>query len=220
MENDSKFMKKALIEAKKAYKKQEVPVGAVLVLNGQIIARGYNQTEIKSDPTQHAEIICLQKASRKLKNWRLPKTTLYSTLAPCPMCFGAILRSRVARVVCGASDKRCEVDGGFINLFSLKQAHQIKITSGILEQECSEIIVHFFKQRRKKKRMENVFDDLIRIQKKRLLLCAQRIVPGIIEDDLLQPNDFPSLELHPHFRYEEGVLEGLLTARMAYLSLA
>lgn len=68
--------------------------------------------------------------------------------------------------------------------------------------------------------MESVFDDLIRVQKKRLLVCAQRIVPGIIEDDLLQPNDFPSLELHPHFRYEEGVLEGLLTARMAYLSLA
>ena len=68
--------------------------------------------------------------------------------------------------------------------------------------------------------MESVFDDLIRFQKKRLLNCAQRIVPGIIEDDLLQPNDFPSLELHPHFRYEEGVLEGLLTARMAYLSLS
>ncbi len=68
--------------------------------------------------------------------------------------------------------------------------------------------------------MESVFDDLIKFQKKRLLICAQRIVPGIIEDDLLQPNDFPSLELHPHFRYEEGVLEGLLTARMAYLSLA
>ena len=68
--------------------------------------------------------------------------------------------------------------------------------------------------------MESVFDDLIRFQKKRLLACAQRIVPGVIEDDLLQPNDFPSLELHPHFRYEEGVLEGLLTARMAYLSLA
>jgi hypothetical protein len=68
--------------------------------------------------------------------------------------------------------------------------------------------------------MESVFNDLIRFQKKRLLSCAQRIVPGIIEDDLLQPNDFPSLELHPHFRYEEGVLEGLLTARMAYLSLA
>jgi len=68
--------------------------------------------------------------------------------------------------------------------------------------------------------MESTFDDLIMLQKKRLLVCAQRIVPGIIEDDLLQPNDFPSLELHPHFRYEEGVLEGLLTARMAYLSLA
>lgn len=68
--------------------------------------------------------------------------------------------------------------------------------------------------------MENIFDDLIRVQKKRLFVCAQRIVPGITEDDLLQPNDFPSLELHPHFRHEEGVLEGLLTARMAYLSLA
>lgn len=68
--------------------------------------------------------------------------------------------------------------------------------------------------------MESVFDDLIKAQKKRLLVCAQRIVPEVIEDDLLQPNDFPSLELHPHFRYEEGVLEGLLTARMAYLSLA
>lgn len=150
MENDSKFMQKALVEAKKAYRKQEIPVGAVLVLNDQIIARGYNQTEGKSDPTQHAEIICLQKASKKLKNWRLLQTTLYSTLEPCCMCAGALLQARVARLVWGAPDKRCGANGSFVNLFSLKHPfHQITITSGVLEQECSEIMIHFFKQRRK-----------------------------------------------------------------------
>ncbi|MEK7339975.1 MAG: tRNA adenosine(34) deaminase TadA [Candidatus Rhabdochlamydia sp.] len=152
MEDDIKFMKKALIEAKKAYKRQEVPVGAVLVLNSQIIARGYNQTEGRSDPTQHAEIICLQKASRKLKNWRLLQATLYSTLEPCSMCAGALLQARVARLVWGAPDKRCGANGSFVNLFSLKHPfHQIMITSGILEQECSEIMIHFFKQRREER---------------------------------------------------------------------
>ena len=152
MEDDIKFMKKALIEAKKAYKREEVPVGAVLVLNGQIIARGYNQTENKSDPTQHAEIICLQKASKKLKNWRLLQTTLYSTLEPCSMCAGALLQARVARLVWGAPDKRCGANGSFVNLFSLKHPfHQITITFGVLKEECAEIMVDFFKQRRKKK---------------------------------------------------------------------
>ncbi|PWU14110.1 MAG: tRNA adenosine(34) deaminase TadA [Chlamydiae bacterium] len=145
-------MKKALIEARKAYKRQEVPVGAVLVLNGQIIARGYNQTESRSDPTQHAEILCLQKASRKRKNWRLLQATLYSTLEPCSMCAGALLQARVARLVWGAPDKRCGANGSFVNLFSLKHPfHQIMITSGILEQECSEIMIDFFKQRRKER---------------------------------------------------------------------
>lgn len=152
MKDDIKFMQKALIEAKKAYRRQEVPVGAVLVLNDQIIARGYNQTEGKSDPTQHAEIICLQKASRKLKNWRLLQTTLYSTLEPCSMCAGALLQARIARLVWGAPDKRCGANGSFVNLFSLKHPfHQIRITSGILEQECSEIMIHFFKQRREER---------------------------------------------------------------------
>ncbi|QZA58978.1 tRNA adenosine(34) deaminase TadA [Candidatus Rhabdochlamydia porcellionis] len=152
MENDIKFMQEALIEAKKAYKKQEVPVGAVLVLNDRIVARGYNQTEGKSDPTQHAEIICLQKASRKIKNWRLLQTTLYSTLEPCSMCAGALLQARVARLVWGAPDKRCGANGSFVNLFSLKHPfHQIRITAGVLEKECSEIMIHFFKQRRKER---------------------------------------------------------------------
>lgn len=152
MENDSKFMREALIEARKAYRKQEVPVGAVLVLNDQIIARGYNQTEGKSDSTQHAEIICLQKASRKLKKWRLLQTTLYCTLEPCPMCAGALLQARVARLVWGAPDKRCGANGSFVNLFSLKHPfHRITITSGVLEQECSEIMIHFFKQRREER---------------------------------------------------------------------
>ncbi|KAG6559366.1 tRNA-specific adenosine deaminase [Candidatus Rhabdochlamydia sp. W815] len=145
-------MQKALIEAKKAYRKQEVPVGAVLVLNDQIIARGHNQTEGKSDPTQHAEIICLQKASRKLKNWRLLQATLYSTLEPCSMCAGALLQARVARLVWGTPYKRCGANGSFVNLFSLKHPfHQIRITAGVLEQECSEIMIHFFKQRRKER---------------------------------------------------------------------
>lgn len=152
MEKDIRFMQMALLEAKKACQKKEVPVGAVLVLNDQIIARGYNQTEGRSDPTQHAEIICLQKAGRKLKNWRLLQATLYSTLEPCSMCAGALLQARIARLVWGASDKRCGANGGWVDLFSFKHPfHQVKITSGILEKECSEIIINFFKQRRGEK---------------------------------------------------------------------
>jgi tRNA(adenine34) deaminase len=149
VEKDIFFMKKALIEAKKAYKKKEVPIGAVLVLNDQIIARGHNQTESRLDPTQHAEIICLRKAAKKLKNWRLLQATLYSTLEPCSMCAGALLQARVTRLVWGAPDKRCGANGSWADLFSLKHPfHQIMITSGVLEKECSEIIIHFFKQRR------------------------------------------------------------------------
>lgn len=146
-------MYKALAEARKAYKKKEVPVGAVLVLDGQIIAKGYNQTESTSDPTRHAEIICLQKAAKKLKNWRLLQATLYSTLEPCSMCAGALLQARVARLVWGAPDKRCGANGSWVNLFSLNHPfHQkIIITSGVLEEECAKIMINFFKQRREEK---------------------------------------------------------------------
>lgn len=150
MEKDVKFMQKALIEARKAYEKKEVPVGAVLVLHDQIIARAHNQIERALDPTRHAEVICLQKAAKKLKNWRLLQATLYCTLEPCPMCAGALLQARIARLVWGTPDKRCGANGSWVDIFSLKHPfHQkIMITSRILEKECSKIMIDFFKQRR------------------------------------------------------------------------
>lgn len=143
-------MQKALTEARKAYRKKEVPVGAVLILHDQIIARAHNRTESALDPTGHAEIICLQKAAKKLKNWRLLQTTLYCTLEPCLMCAGALLQARIDRLVWGASDKRCGANGSLIDIFSLKHPfHQkIAITSKVLEKECSDIMISFFKQRR------------------------------------------------------------------------
>ncbi|MCB1119429.1 MAG: tRNA adenosine(34) deaminase TadA, partial [Chlamydiia bacterium] len=128
---DEKFMLEALKEAKKAYREKEVPVGAVLVHEGRIIARGYNQVEMLSDATAHAEMLCLTAAESALENWRLLKTTLYCTLEPCMMCAGAMLLTRIERLVWGAPDRRHGVDGSWLDLFTEKHpTHQIAITRG------------------------------------------------------------------------------------------
>lgn len=147
--NDEFFMKAALIQAKFAFEKQEVPVGAVLVYQGNIIAAAHNQVESLKDATKHAEILCLQQASEILDNWRLLETTLYCTLEPCSMCAGAMALSRVKRLVWAAPDLRHGANGSLFNFFEVPHpTHHVEITSGILKEESAELMKAFFKQQR------------------------------------------------------------------------
>ena len=145
---EEKFMKEALKEAKKAYNKLEVPVGAVIVKNGKIIARGYNQKETKTDTTKHAEIIAIQKASKKLKAWRLLDCEMYVTLEPCMMCTGAIVQSRISRLVIGANVSKWP---GYIELIENNPVnHHPDVQQGILKEQCATIVSEFFKRKRRK----------------------------------------------------------------------
>jgi tRNA(adenine34) deaminase len=149
MNIDEKWMKIALVEAKLAMDENEVPVGAILVQENNLIAQAHNQPIKKSDPTAHAEIEVLRKAGEKLQNYRLAKTTLYVTLEPCAMCFGAMIHARIERVVFGASDPKSGVCGSASNLLSKSILnHQISVTSGVLELESKNILQSFFKLRR------------------------------------------------------------------------
>lgn len=150
---EEKFMKEALKEAQKAYKKLEVPVGAVIVKDGKIIARGYNQKESKTDTTKHAEIIAIQKASKKLKAWRLLNCEMYVTLEPCSMCAGAIINSRIKKVYIGTMDEKTGAVGSVLNLFEdYTFNHKVDVEKGIMEKECQDIIKKFFRELRKIKR--------------------------------------------------------------------
>lgn len=149
---DEKYMKIALNEAKKAYKEEEVPVGAIIVKDGSIIARAHNQKEGKTDTTKHAEIIAIQKASKKLKNWRLEDSTLYVTLEPCTMCIGAIIGARIKRVCFGAIDEKTGACGSVINIpKDYTFNHVVEVEGNILEEESRLLLQNFFKELRKKK---------------------------------------------------------------------
>ena len=149
MEEKEKYMKEALKEAKKAYKKLEIPVGAVIVKNGEIIARAYNVKEEKNDTTKHAEILAIQKASKKLKAWRLNDCEMYVTLEPCPMCAGALIQARIKKVYIGASDEKTGACGSVLNLLEdYKFNHQVEIEKGICKEECVKILKDFFKELR------------------------------------------------------------------------
>lgn len=151
MEKDEKFMKIALKEANKSFQLDEVPVGVVIVKDDKIIARGHNLRETKQDPTGHAEIIAIKKASKKLKSWRLIDCTMYVTLEPCSMCAGAIMWSRIKRVVYGAKDIKGGAIGSSFNLFEQKGInHKPEVTSGVLEDEASTLLKKFFKLKRQK----------------------------------------------------------------------
>lgn len=142
-------MKVALKEAKKACEKLEVPVGAVIVKDGKIIAKAHNQKETKFDATKHAEILAIQKASRKLGAWRLLDCEMYVTLEPCSMCAGAIINSRIKKVYIGASDEKTGAVGSKLNLFSdYKFNHEVYYEKGILEEESKNILQQFFKKLR------------------------------------------------------------------------
>lgn len=148
-ELDRQFMQQALDQAKLAANAGEVPVGAVLVRDGQIISTGFNQPIANSDPSAHAEMMALRTAAQNESNYRLPGTTLYVTLEPCTMCAGAMLHARVERVVFGAADPKTGAAGSVLNVFSEKQInHQTQVEGGIMGEECGQILRDFFKGQR------------------------------------------------------------------------
>ncbi len=150
---EEKFMKEALKEAKKAYDKLEVPVGAVIVKDGKIIARAHNLKETKFDTTKHAEILAIQKASKKLNSWRLIDCEMYVTLEPCSMCAGALINSRIKKVYIGASDQKTGAVGSVFNLLEdYTFNHKVEYEKGVLQDECESILKEFFKELRKIKK--------------------------------------------------------------------
>ena len=140
------FMREALKEAQKAYDQAEVPIGAVVVLNGEIIGRGYNIREKEQDATLHAEIKAIRQANQHLGSWRLEDCELFVTLEPCPMCSGAMILARMKKVVFGAFDPKAGTAGTFMNLLQDSRFnHQVEVEQGVLEEECQEILRSFFK---------------------------------------------------------------------------
>ena len=153
MKDDSYWMGIALREAKKAGDRGEVPIGAVVVKDGAVIGRGYNLRETRQDPSAHAELIAIRKAAAKLQNWRLTGSTLYVTLEPCVMCMGAIILSRIDRVVFGCFDPKAGAAGSLYDLSNDRRLnHRFFLHSGIREGECSSILSDFFCELRRKKK--------------------------------------------------------------------
>ena len=147
-----KFMLEALKQAKKAYNKEEIPVGAIIVRDGKIIARAYNRKEEKKDTTQHAEIIAIKKASKKLNAWRLQDCEMYVTLEPCAMCAGALIQARIKKVYIGTMDKKTVACGSVLNLLGdYTFNHKVEIETGIVQEKCEKILKDFFKNLRNKK---------------------------------------------------------------------
>ncbi len=150
LQSDDHFMQDAIRQAVKAYEADEVPVGAVIVRNGRVIARAWNQVEMLNDATAHAEMLALTAAEAAVGDWRLTDCTLYVTKEPCPMCAGAIVHCRLARVVYGAADPKGGAAGGAINLLQFPSFnHECAITSGIMEPDCRSLLQTFFEKKRK-----------------------------------------------------------------------
>ena len=154
--NEQEYMKQALVLAKQAFDIGEVPVGAVVVkrTTGEIVGRGYNRRETAKDPLAHAEIQAIAEASRTLGGWRLIDCEMYVTLEPCPMCCGAIINSRLERVIYGAGDYKSGCVRSVMEMFEYPFNHKPEVVSGVLEEECAGILSEFFRQLRTKKRRE------------------------------------------------------------------
>lgn len=151
--NKEDYMKIALKEAEKAYNELEVPVGAIIVKDGKIIARAYNEKEKKHDTTKHAEILAIQKASKKLKSWRLNDCDMYVTLEPCSMCAGALIQSRIRKVYIGTMDEKTGSCGSVLNLLEdYKFNHKVEVEYNVCKEECEKILKDFFKNLRKSKK--------------------------------------------------------------------
>ncbi len=149
MENkDITYMKEAYREAELAFSEAEIPVGAIIEYNGEVISRAHNNREQSKDATGHAEMLAIRAACEKLGGWHLNKCTLYVTLEPCPMCMGAIINSRVGKVVFGAKDYKAGACGSVLNLCSYPLNHKPQIIEGVMKEECAEILTEFFKNKR------------------------------------------------------------------------
>ena len=153
--DQERYMKEAIRQAKKARALEEVPIGCVIVCNGQIIARGYNRRNTDKNTLSHAELNAIKKASKKLGDWRLEDCTLYVTLEPCQMCAGAIVQARIPRVVIGSMNPKAGCAGSILNILQIPTFnHQCEITKGVCEEECSEMLTTFFKELRKSKKKD------------------------------------------------------------------
>ena len=153
MTADEKFMKAAITQARKAYAIDEVPIGCVIVQNDKIIARGYNRRNIDKNTLAHAELSAIRKASKKTGDWRLEDCTMYVTLEPCQMCAGAIVQSRMKRIVIGSMNAKAGCAGSILNLLQMQQFnHQVEITRGVREEECSQMLSQFFRELRERKK--------------------------------------------------------------------
>ena len=150
---DEHYMREALRQARRGYREDEVPIGAIVVHKGEIIARAHNRPIHLNDPSAHAEILALRRAARKLGNYRLPACTLYVTIEPCAMCVGAIVQARVQRLVVGAMDPKAGACGSVLSVLNNpKLNHQVTFESGILQADCAAILQQFFRERRKTNR--------------------------------------------------------------------
>ena len=153
MQEKEIYMKEAIKEAKKAAKKLEVPVGCVIVKNGKIIARAHNQKETKNDTTKHAEILAIQKASKKLEAWRLLDCEMYVTLEPCSMCAGAIIQARIKKIYIGTMDEKTGACGSILNLLKdYPFNHKVEVETNILQETCSNMLKQFFRELRQLKK--------------------------------------------------------------------
>ncbi len=153
MTQDEKYMRAAIREAKKAYALDEVPIGCVIVQKDKIIARGYNRRNTDKNALAHAELAAIKKASRKTGDWRLEDCTMYVTLEPCQMCAGAIVQSRLGKVVIASMNPKAGCAGSVINLLQMKEFnHQVEMVTGVLEEECSAMLSSFFQELREKKK--------------------------------------------------------------------
>lgn len=157
---DEKYMKEAVRQARKAYGIGEVPIGCVIVFEDKIIGRGYNRRTVDKNTLAHAELIAIRKACKKIGDWRLEGCTMYVTLEPCQMCSGAIVQSRIPRVVIGCMNPKAGCAGSILNLLQVEEFnHQTELTKGVLEEECSRMMKEFFRELRESKKEKKVKQD-------------------------------------------------------------
>ncbi|MFT3985557.1 MAG: tRNA adenosine(34) deaminase TadA [Lachnospiraceae bacterium] len=160
MTAEEKYMKQALKQAKKAYELGEVPIGCVIVYEDKIIGRGYNRRNTDKNTLSHAEITAINRASKKMGDWRLEGCTLYVTLEPCQMCAGACVQARIDRVVIGSMSPKSGCAGSVLNILQMEQFnHQAEVMSGVLEQECSRMLSEFFAELRVRSKREKVEEE-------------------------------------------------------------
>lgn len=153
MTTEEKYMKEAIRQAKKAYRLWEVPIGCVIVYEDKIIARGYNRRNTDKNTLAHAEMTAIKRASKVMGDWRLEGCTMYVTLEPCQMCAGALVQSRISKVVIGSMNAKAGCAGSILDMFHMEQFnHQIETVTGVLQEECSSMLSNFFKELRRKKK--------------------------------------------------------------------